>query len=490
MSYVLTLLSGIMTGLSMPGNLFSFMIWGSLVFYLKAMASSQKTLQRFLHTFIFSFSMLFTTFWWEIPVLSKNIPQVLGKYPAILGFFGFLGMILLMCLPYFLIWLFSELYHRKSRRFNYWSLVLFYSFSYTAAEALREFGDLAFTGGALGYALYDHTGLLQIASVFGYLGLSFLIVFVNSLIAFEKPKEALTKMLLIICTVYGLNFAIERFVPLPQHTQSIKVDAIQMNVPQEVKYGSNSWTNYFMFQDLIKSSADSGSDVIVLPESAFMSDISDSEIATALSADIAFTKKDVIMGYPRMSQDKDYNTVWHYDSSGNIKEYYDKVKLTPFAEFLPYEVIFGKAQVFKLLRFYTAGNTYSVFDINGKKIGAQICFETYFPEVSMNQSLKGAQALIVITNDGWFGTHTALMQHFSQIIFRAVENRKEVLQVANTGITGKVDSCGRIIKTLNPSQVSKVQFELNLNEKKTFFQSFALLLKILLFIICLVLAIV
>ncbi|HQP58818.1 MAG TPA: hypothetical protein PLI28_07580 [Petrotogaceae bacterium] len=108
----------------------------------------------------------------------------------------------------------------------------------------------------------------------------------------------------------------------------------------------------------------------------------------------------------------------------------------------------------------------------------------------MNQSINGAQALIVITNDGWFGTHTALMQHFSQTVFRAVENRKEVLQVANTGLTGKVDSYGRIIKTLKTSQVNKVQFELNLNEKKTFFQSFALLLKILLFIVCLVLAIV
>ena len=69
--------------------------------------------------------------------------------------------------------------------------------AFTSAEILREFGDLAFTGGNLAYALYDHTGLIQLVSIIGPMGITFIIVFVNSLIAFDKTRNRSINMLII-----------------------------------------------------------------------------------------------------------------------------------------------------------------------------------------------------------------------------------------------------------------------------------------------------
>ncbi|PWJ87557.1 apolipoprotein N-acyltransferase [Oceanotoga teriensis] len=491
MSYLLSLLSGILTGLSMPGNLFSFLVFFSLIFYLKNMADSKKTYERFLHTIIYSFSMLFTTFWWQIPVLTKNIPQVLNGYSSFIGFIGFIGMILLLVLPYLLIWLLSEMYHnRKYRKENYWSLVLFYSFAYTAAEGLKTIGDFAFTGGSLGYALYDHIGILQIASIFGYLGISFIIVFINSLIAFDKSRNWIIKIPIILSMIYVVNFSIERFLPMFNDEDSFKVTAIQMNVPQNIKYNSNKWNSYMMFSDILKETQEFDTDLVILPESAFLEDIRDTEINLALKVNISSVNKPVIMGYPRMSLDKNYNTAWLYDSEGNISDYYDKVKLVPFAEFLPYKFIFDNFNAFNLIRYYETGKEYNVFDVSNTKIGTQICFETYFPEVSNELTKNGAQFLLSITNDGWFDNNTALKQHFSQIIFRAVENRKEFLQVSNTGLTGKVDKYGRITDLYKPHEEKMDNFEVFKNDDITIYIKIRNILKIILFILALLFAII
>ncbi|BBE30119.1 apolipoprotein N-acyltransferase [Tepiditoga spiralis] len=490
MAYLLTLISGILTGLAMPGNLFSFFIWGSVVFYLKNMSESTKTYQRLLHTIIYSNSLLATTLWWQMPVLTKNIPEVLNHYPPIFGFLGFIGEIFLLSLPYLLIWILSELYHRKYRKVNYISLMFFYAFSYTAAEALREMGDLAVTGGSLGYALYNHIGLLQIASIFGYLGLTFIIILVNSAIAFDDSRDKIIKGILIFSAIYAINFSIERFIPITENSKTFKITAIQTNVPQEIKYNANTWKSYTLFSDLLQRAKDEKSSLIILPESTFMEDIQDTNVSEALKINIKTIKKPVLMGYPKKTETDYYNTAWLYDKEGQIKETYDKIKLTPFAEFLPYEAIFNKFKIFKLFVFYTPGSEFKTFNVNNTKFGVQICFETYFPEVSIQETKKGAEFLTAITNDGWFNTQTALIQHFTQSIFRAVETRRDFLQVSNTGITAMVDKYGRIKKVYSEHKEVIDTVSVNLNKKTSIYSNISGVFKALLFIGALILSIV
>ncbi|PNR95376.1 apolipoprotein N-acyltransferase [Petrotoga sp. 9PWA.NaAc.5.4] len=491
MSYILTLISGILTGLAMPGNLFSFLIWVSLIFFLRNMAYSKTHYERLFHTLIYSSSMLVTTLWWLLPTLSKNIPQVLKSYPPIIGFFGFVGMIILLMIPYLLIWILSELYHRKDRKYNYFSLVLFYSFAYTCTEVLREFGDLAFMGGNLGYALFDHLGLLQLSSFVGSTGLTFLIVFVNSIIAFDKSRDKTFKIFIIFSSIYILNFAIIRYLPPINNTNdSIKIGVVQTNIPQEIKYSSNTQQNYYDFSSKTQSFINKDIDLLVFPESTFLEDVSNSEINNLIKVDIQNLYTPVIIGHPRIDKDKVYNSAWLYNEYGEIISVYDKVKLTPFAEFLPYESIFGNFDAFKLLRYYTPGESYNHFSINDMNVGVQICFETYFPEVSINQAKNGSEFFIAITNDGWFKNKTGLIQHFTQGVFRAVETRRDFIQVSNTGITGSIDRFGRITNMFEPKQEKTGILFVNLNDNLSFYSKASDIIKILFFLGALLLAII
>jgi len=490
MNYLLTLISGVLTGLAMPGNLFSFFIWFSLVFFLRNMAASKTHYERLLHTLIYSSSMLATTLWWLLPTLTKNIPQILKNYSPIVGFFGYTGMIILLIIPYLIIWLLSELYHRKDRQYNYLSLVFFYSFAYTAAEVLRGFGDLAFMGGNLSYALYDHTGIIQLASIVGSFGLTFIIVFVNSLIAFDNSREKTVKILAIFATIYIFNFAIVRYLPpVNGINDSIKVGVVQLNVPQEIKYSSNSIQDYSTFSKNIQEFKNRDVDLVVFPESTFLEDVSKSELESQIVRDIQNLYRPVILGHPRTESDNHFNSAWIYNQRGSIQGIYDKVKLTPFAEFLPYETIFGNFDVFRLLNFYTSGEEYSTFPLNGNEFGIQICFETYFPEVSINQAKNGADLLIAISNDGWFNSKTGLFQHFSQGVFRAVETRRDFIQASNMGLTGSIDKYGRITNIFEPKQENTGIFFANPNDKISFYSKASDILKILFFIGALLLAI-
>lgn len=483
MKYLLTILSGILTGLAMPGNLFSYIVWISLFFYIKNMHECNNSFKRLIHTFIFSFSLLSTTLWWQVPVLSNNIPEVVDNYPPIIGFLGFLGMILLLSLPYFLIWLLSELYYRKSRSHNLISLVFFYSFAFTSAEALREFGDFAFTGGSLAYALYDHIGLIQIVSVTGYLGVTFLIVLINSFIVFNNSRDKMINIAIIFSLIYIINFSIERILPQSNiQDNSYSISAVQMNVPQSLKYTSNLWNQYTMFSELMKETESHETNLIIIPESAFMTDISYSDVKNALETNIRNINKYVILGYPRITDTNNYNTAWLYNKNGSVIDFYDKVRLTPFAEFLPYQNVFGRIDVFTLIRYYTQGENFNVFEVDNVKIGTQICFETYFPQVSQMQTNNGAQVLIAISNNGWFGTSTGLNQHFKQGVFRAIENRRDFVQVSNTGITGRIDRYGRIQEIFEPNQEMVNQINVELNILFSFFTKFKNFIIILFFI--------
>ena len=79
------------------------------------------------------------------------------------------------------------------------------------------------------------------------------------------------------------------------------------------------------------------------------------------------------------------------------------------------------------------------------RIGMLICYELIFPYLSRESTRNGANLLINITNDAWYGRTSAPYQHFSMAVFRAVENRRALVRSANTGISGFVDPTGKII---------------------------------------------
>ncbi|KLO21156.1 apolipoprotein N-acyltransferase [Marinitoga sp. 1155] len=492
LNYLLPLISGILTGLSMPGNLFSFFIWFSVAPFLYSFSKSKGTFERLFKVFLYSYSLMFSTLWWEIPVLTKNIPEVINSFPGYIGFLSFLLMIFILTLPYYIIWFLGELYFRKSRVIKFKSLILFSVFSYAAAEILKEFGDFAFTGGNLSDALYLHTGFLQILPYTGTIGLTILILTVNSIIAFIPNRNRKKYAIVIIGILYIINFSINEKLPLIKTDKNyIKVSVFQTNVPQEVKYSDNTWSSYVEISNYLQENNDK-TDLLILPEAVFIRDIRDSDIFRIIQEAVKISNKNWIIGFPTVDIEKRefYNSALYINKNGEIEKIYNKIKLMPFAEFLPYESVFRIFSFFKLVNYYTPGKEFSTLNIKNKRFSVQICFETYFPEISRNFVKNGAQFLIAISNDGWFSHKTALIQHFSKSIFRAVENRRTFIQVSNTGITGIIDKYGRIVKTLPIKTYSNENFYVQAENTKTFYTQYANVIIILVLILAILFSLI
>ncbi len=94
---------------------------------------------------------------------------------------------------------------------------------------------------------------------------------------------------------------------------------------------------------------------------------------------------------------------------------------------------------------FGAGTSYTLLDTNKARIGTAICFEAIFPELVRRFALGGADCLVTVTNDAWYGKTAAPYQHFNMAIFRAVENRRSMLRAANTGITGIILPSGEVV---------------------------------------------
>ena len=106
---------------------------------------------------------------------------------------------------------------------------------------------------------------------------------------------------------------------------------------------------------------------------------------------------------------------------------------------------------------------------NGHRLGLQICYEIIFPELSAAMVRQGADLLINITNDAWFGRTSAAYQHFAMAVFRAVENRRALARSANTGISGFIDPVGRVLGASSLYEEQVITRPLPLIKSTTFY---------------------
>jgi apolipoprotein N-acyltransferase len=169
-----------------------------------------------------------------------------------------------------------------------------------------------------------------------------------------------------------------------------------------------------------------------------------------------------------------YNRATLIDSLGREAGHYDKVHLVPFGEYLPWSWLIGwlrnlsanighfhAGQKGRLLRVWLVprkalarlgssqpktpgpGPTHRVPPAGRFFLGVLICYESIFPDLARAQVARGANLLVNITNDAWFGLTSAPYQHLAHMVLRAVENRRPVARAANTGISGFIDPAGR-----------------------------------------------
>jgi apolipoprotein N-acyltransferase len=142
-----------------------------------------------------------------------------------------------------------------------------------------------------------------------------------------------------------------------------------------------------------------------------------------------------------------YNRAYLLDGSGMLVGYYDKRHLVPFGEYVPWKgLLFFVDKLVQAAGDFASGEEAVVLDMLPARVGILICYEAIFPKLSRDLVNAGANLLVNITNDAWFGRSSAPYQHLSMAVFRSVENRVPMARCANTGISGFIDSRGRILQ--------------------------------------------
>ena len=336
---------------------------------------------------------------------------------------------------------------------------------WVALEYIRTYLFSGFPWGVLGYSQYPNLGLIQAADTFGVLGISFLLVLANGIlvIAFKAffrrrwpPKIDLAGLglaMVLLCTafIYG-HVKLAQVRGQIKGAPSQKICVIQANIPQDRK-----WDKAFIDETIDQYSRLSlqaiPCDLVVWPETAlpFYYGI-DPVPSNRVDAMVRKAGTFFLIGTPA-AQPTDqgflyYNRAFMLTPRALPKGYYDKHHLVPFGEYVPFRRLLWFAE--KLTAGagdFSKGETGTVpLEFGSGTTGVLICFEILFPDIARNFVRNGADILITITNDAWFGRTQAARQHFSIAVFRAVENRRSVARAANTGISGFIDPAGNILE--------------------------------------------
>lgn len=430
------LISAALLTLSMPGYVDGVLAFVSLIGLFFALERKGPVASALL-SFVFFFVFTFLNFHFLIDVLVKGMPSLFGSFSPSAGFFVYLLFCTLEALPFLVFGFLYGLWHEKIR-FRFLQ-PLFVASLYVVAEFLRGIGDLGFTGGRISEGFYTYTGLLQLLPLTGSFGLIFLIVALNHefYTILRQGNHRLPVIVAILGFVLLTNNLVERV--LPKSVGEKPVVIAQTDVPQSVKYSPNKEQ---VLSYLLNNFSGIEDHLIVFPEATFPDiDIRNTEIEKKLIE--KFGKSILIIGYPTAQEEQFFNSLHLYEQ-GKYSGRYDKIILFPFVEKLPYPKLFGFLSFLKGVTYFTPG-TSKTFDISGYgNVGVQICFESYFPHLSRSMAQK-AEFLIISTNDGWYRSKIALKQHFAQIVFRAVETRRDIVQVSNTGLSGMANRYGHTI---------------------------------------------
>jgi apolipoprotein N-acyltransferase len=140
-----------------------------------------------------------------------------------------------------------------------------------------------------------------------------------------------------------------------------------------------------------------------------------------------------------------YNSALLINSEGNFGGQYFKTHLVPFGEYVPLKKYLPFiAPIVQTVGDFTPGTVENPIVYRSARIGVLLCYESIFPDIAEKWVRAGANILINLTNDAWYGKSSAPEQSFAMTVFRAVENRRSVVRAANTGISGFIDPLGRV----------------------------------------------
>jgi apolipoprotein N-acyltransferase len=399
-------------------------------------------------------------------------------------------------------------------RFGRQTTLLLVPFAWVAVELARA----RITGlpwDLLGVAQVDNPLLTRIAPITGAYGLSFVIALVNVLWLvrirlrerrFTRPALTIGGVIIVVVYILGLRLIANPKSEPTTATATLVQENIEVGAantgPQPTtqqfldsfSYLSRYPSQKFLLgiPELADTQAvylirphDPGqgtptphpTDLIVWPESPAPFEDIDPQFRVAMSNLARAAQAPVIAGNtgfePNLTTKSGYtpyNRASFINPDGSFMGHYDKMHLVPFGEYVPFKDLFFFAKnLLNEVGTFEPGTHQTVFTTGGHTYGVFICYESIFGDEIRHLTQQGADVLINISNDGWYGDTSAAWQHLNMVRMRAIENHRWVLRATNTGVTVAINPYGRVTAALPRHLRSSIRVHFAYEHDLTFY---------------------
>ena len=355
-----------------------------------------------------------------------------------------------------------------------------------AVEFLRTFFPVDFFWAALGHSQYSNKVILQWASLGSVYIISFMIVWFSLYIytLISRKNDRTEGMVLVAVLVLLCSYSAYQMISFKSEvpTKEIKIGLMQPAINQ---YDINTKeSNVFKMIDVFVSqlnSFDQDSDLVVWHEAAM-----------PLRIPVGFENFNYIMEryFPRAHnfpnqivgmdmvdrEEMSFFNAAGFVQEGKIRKIYKKIKLAPFGEYLPYSEFLRSAGLSILvpgnLGDFVRGTEYTVYDFGDFKASILICYDGTFSENVAGFVRNGAEILVNISNDAWFGNSSETFQHGMFYPFRAVETGRTIVRSANVGISEVLLPDGTIENSTRFLEKTTINRKVPLYDKETVYIKF------------------
>ena len=360
-------------------------------------------------------------------------------------------------------------------KLNFPSLLIFTT-SLAFSDYLRSNVLTGFPWNLWAYSTIQINEILQITNLIGLYSYNLFVITIFTLPIIYFFKISKIKKIISFIVIFFFIFSLYIYGNYEVNKNKKSLESVKEKIYVKVispnfnlEYGLTDQEIEKRFRKLIKySDPDQGKETLfVWPEGVF-SGYSYNEILPFkdLILNNFSNKHYIVFGVNKLDpiSGKFYNSMLVINNKLEIIQSYNKRKLVPFGEFLPFENIVSKLGLKKITEghgSFLKGENNNSLVIEGIKILPLICYEIIFPDL-IQKSDTNTNLIVNISEDGWFGNSIGPDQHFAKAIFRAIENNTFLLRSTNRGVSAIIDNKGNLIKKINRNEAGNIEFEVPL----------------------------
>ncbi len=473
--YVIPFFIGLITSYSLPPFSFffiNFITFPILLLYL--VSNYQKgSWTSFNIGWMFGFGYFISNLYWITNALTFEeifkplIPISFILIPLFLGIFY--GLVTLIC----------SFFNLKKNI----SSILIFSFFFSLIEFIRGFIFGGFPWNLIVYSWSDYLEFLQILSFTGTYALNLLsiTIFLTPAIIFFNFRSITKILTLIFVTIliitnffYG-TLTIEKNKKVDETNLNFIIKIISTKIEIDRFFQNESPEKTIL--DLVKLSEPNNIEktIFIFPEGALANlYLEDLKNYNYIFSENFSDQHKIILGINSKEESNIFNSMVVLDNNANILTKYNKNKLVPFGEFLPFENLFTKLGLKKITRGYQSfipDNKRNLISVNNINFIPLICYEIIYSG-KINKNNQNFEFIINISEDGWFGNSIGPYQHFSHSIFRAIEEGKNLVRSANNGISAFINTKGQIINKIKSTDKGFIEVKSFRESKKTLFSTY------------------